>query len=328
MKVLIPYPEETVKIIRDIIGNEANVVRSERTVESMLSTGGDADIIATGRVPAEYIQSAKSLKMIQGFGAGIEKIDREAVLERGDIIVCNSHLNAAEVAEYTIMLLLALAKHITISDHDMRKGDWRLAWGGPFPNTEIRNKTCLIVGLGNIGAEVAKRLRSFDVTIHAATRTGTSPQSDLADKVVRIDEVKDSVKIADFVILTLPLTEESANLIDGQFISWMKQESLFVNISRGAIVDEGALYHALKEHRIGGAAIDVWWTYPAIWGGSGQMPSEKFPFHELDNVVLSPHRAAFSENIERDQIRFVGENILRFIRGEKPQNIVDMTLGY
>ncbi|MDF1537803.1 MAG: 2-hydroxyacid dehydrogenase [Candidatus Thorarchaeota archaeon] len=328
MKVLIPYPEETVKIIQDIIGNEAIVVQSDRTVESMLSLGSDADIIATGRVPAEYIQSAKSLKMIHGFGAGIDKIDRGAVLERGDIIVCNSHVNAAEVAEYTIMLLLSLSKRIMICDSDMRKGNWRMAWGGPFPNIEIRNKTCLIVGLGNIGAEVAKRLRSFDVTIHAATRTGTSQQSELVDKVVRIDEVEESVKTADFVLLTLPLTVESKNLVDGQFISWMKRESLLVNISRGAIIDEGALYQVLKENRIGGAALDVWWDYPPIWGGSGQMPSEKYPFHELENVVLSPHRAAFSENIERDQIQFVAENILRFIRGEKPLNIVNMALGY
>ena len=184
MKVLIPYPEETVNIIRTILGDEATVVRSERTVESMLSIGGDADIIATGRVPAEYIRSAKSLKLIHGFGAGIDKIDRDAVLERSDIIVCNSHINAAEVAEYAIMLLLSLAKRIIISDSDMRRGDWRMAWGGPLPNYEIRKKTCLIVGLGNIGTEVAKRIRSFDVTIHAATRSGTSPHSNLVDRLV------------------------------------------------------------------------------------------------------------------------------------------------
>ncbi|MFW9933379.1 MAG: NAD(P)-dependent oxidoreductase, partial [Candidatus Thorarchaeota archaeon] len=87
-------------------------------------------------------------------------------------------------------------------------------------------------------------------------------------------------------------------------------------------------FDALKERKIAGAALDVWWDYPATWGGSGKLPSENYPFHELDNVVLSPHRAAYSENIVQDQLRFVGENILRYIHGEQLLNIIDTDLGY
>ena len=117
-------------------------------------------------------------------------------------------------------------------------------------------------------------------------------------------------------------------MFDAKFISQMKESAVLVNISRGHIIEEEALYKALKEKRIYGAALDVWWEYPKKWGGSGKLPSEKFPFHELDNVVLSPHRAAYSENIRKDQITFVGENVLRFIRGETPLNIIDTKLGY
>jgi len=328
MKILVPYPDDTAEKIRAIIGDQAEVVNSSRDTEEMLTVGGDADIVASGRVPDDFILKAANLKMIQSFGAGIDKIDRDALIKRGDVIVCNNHVNAAEVAEYAIMLLLAAAKHILHSDREIRTGDWRMSWGGPLPNHELRKKTCLILGLGHIGSEIAKRLRAFDMKLIAATRTGTSKNQDLVDSLECIDEIEASIQQADFVMLSLPLTKGSENLVDGHFISLMKENAILVNISRGQIIDEAALYHALSEGRIAGAALDVWWDYPSTWGGAGKLPSENFPFHDLKNVVLSPHRAAYSENIVQDQLQFVGENILRFIRGETPQNIVDMTLGY
>lgn len=327
MKVLVPYSDELVKIIQDIIGGEAEVVQSERTIESMLENGGDATIIASGRVPGDYIRKATNLRMIQAFGAGTDKVDFDAVRERGDVIVCNNHINSAEVAEYAISLLFTVAKNIIPSDRELRKGDWSHRWGGPVPNIEVRRKKVLIVGLGHIGADIAKRLRSFEITINAATLSGTSKNTDLVDQVVRINDVKSQVEEADFIILSLPLTDQSKGLVDREFLSWMKPTSILVNISRGQIVDELALYEALKEKRIHGAGLDVWWRYPKNWRGMAVPPSD-IPFHELDNIVISPHRAAFSENIEHEQDLFVGENILRFIRGETPHNIIDLERGY
>jgi lactate dehydrogenase-like 2-hydroxyacid dehydrogenase len=150
----------------------------------------------------------------------------------------------------------------------------------------------------------------------------------LVDKISSIKHIERAVRGADFVILALPLTNYSKGLVDERFLSWMKPSSILINISRGPIVDEAALYAALAEGRIGGAALDVWWKYPHKRKGTINPPSNDFAFHELDNVVLSPHRAAYSEGIMNEQIRFVGENILRFIRGEKPWNVVDMNLGY
>lgn len=327
MIVLVPYPDELVKIIKDIIGDEAEVVQSERAVESMLEHGGDAEIIASGRVPGEYIRKASKLRMIQAFGAGIDKVDLDAVRERGDVIVCNSHINSAEVAEYAISLLFAVAKSLIPSDRELRTGNWIHRWGGPVPNIEIRGKKVLIIGLGHIGADIAKRLKSFDVTINAATFSGTSRNADLVDQVVRIEEVRFQVEDSDFIILSLPLTDESKGLVDREFLSWMKPTSILVNISRGQIVDELALYEALKEKRIHGAGIDVWWRYPTKWRGM-TIPPADVPFHELDNIVISPHRAAYSENIGQDLYQFAGENILRFIRGETPLSMIDIERGY
>lgn len=294
----------------------------------MLEHGRDADIVVAGRISGDFIRAATNLKMIQALGAGIDKIDRQAVLDRGDIIVCNNHMNASEVAEYAIMLLFAAAKNIILSDREIRKGDWIFGFGGPNPNVEIRNKTCLIVGLGNIGAEIAKRLKGFDLKLKAVTRSGESPNATLVDSITSMEKMKPYVQEADFIILSLPLTHESRGLIDSKVISWMNPSAILVNISRGEIVEEDALYQALKEKRIFAAGLDVWWNYPHFGMPGREMPSLNFPYHELDNVVMSPHRAAYSLGTQLAHLEFIRENVLRFVSGERPLNIVDMNLGY
>jgi phosphoglycerate dehydrogenase-like enzyme len=328
LKVLVPYREEVANAIQQMLGNKAVVVRSETTAESMLEHARDADIVVGGRVSGDYIRNAPNLKMIHALGAGIDKIDRQAVLERSDIIVCNNHWNALEVAEYAIMLLLTTAKNIILSDKELRNGDWIYGFGGPRPNVEIRNKTCLIIGLGNIGAEIAKRLKGFDLKLKAVTRSGRSSNTNLVDGVTSLGKMKEFVQEADFIILSLPLTNESRGAIDDEVISWMKPTSILVNISRGEIVDEAALYKALKEERILAAGLDVWWNYPQWGKPEMKMPSINYPYHELENVVMSPHRAAYSSNTQNAHLQFLVENLLRFMSGDQPLNIVDMNLGY
>ncbi len=327
MKVLVPYPDELVNLFRLVIGEEAEVVQSESSVESMLEHGGDVEVLASVSAPGEFIRKASNLRLIQTLGAGIDRVDLNAIRERGDIIVCNNHVNSAEVAEFAISLLFAVAKHLIPSDKELRSGNWIHRWGGPVPNIEIRGKRVLIIGLGHIGVEIAKRLKSFEVTLTAVTRSGVSSRQDLVDQVVSIDGIQPHVEDSDFIILALPLTSESKCLVNREFLSWMKPTSILVNISRGQIVDELALYEALSDKRIRGAGIDVWWRYPSKWRGTAIPPAD-VPFHELDNVVVSPHRAAYSEHIERELYLFAAENTLRFIRGEPPLNIVDLERGY
>ncbi|MGY5854858.1 MAG: 2-hydroxyacid dehydrogenase [Candidatus Thorarchaeota archaeon] len=328
MKILVPYSQEMADTIQRMVGSEATVVRSDGDIESMIEHGGDATILVSGRAPAEFIQAASNLRLIQSFGAGVNRIDREAILAHGDVMVCNSTINAPEVAEYAIALLFAAAKNLAMNDREMRKGDWSLRWGGPIYNIELRDKTCLLVGLGNIGKEIAIRLKSFGLRIYAVTRTGVTERVDLIDNIIPLVQIHEVLDKADFVILALPLTDMSRGLVDESFLRQMNSSSILINISRGEIVDEGALYKVLKENQIRGAAFDVWWRYPRGDSGPIFYPSEEFPFHELDNLTLSPHRASYSEKVKQDMFTFAVENILRFIQGETPLNIVNMEIGY
>ena len=327
MKVMVSSSNKYVQIVRDTLGDAAEIILTDGSVESMLSVGKDADILASNRVSSEYLEAASELKLIQTFSAGVEGIDLQAVKGKGNLVLCNSHINAEEVAEYAITLLFAVAKNIIPNDRELRKGDWVYAFGGPSPNIEIRQKTCLLIGLGNIGSEIARRLQAFDVNILAATRSGVLRQSGLVDTIVKIEDVQPLVEKADFIILSLPLTPESEGLVDENFISWMKPSSIIVNISRGPIINENALFHALRDKRIHGAGLDVWWRYPSKWRGKGVPPTD-LPFQDLDNVVVSPHRAGYSENTEREYFQFAAENILRYIRGETPLNVVNLDFGY
>ncbi len=328
MKVLIPYNANWVRLVREGLEDSVEVVQSDRALESMLKIGGDAEIIVSGRVTGDFIHAAHRLRMIQAFGAGVDKIDLEAVAERGGVLVCNSHTNAAEVAEYAIGLLLAAAKNIVLSDRTMRNSDWTHRWGGPIPNIELRGKKCLLLGLGNIGLEIAKRLQGFDVEINAITRSGTTKYKGIVENVSSYHTMNPLIESADFIILALPLTHETKGLVNDDFLSHMKSTSIIVNVSRGAIINEGALYRALKNYQIGGAAIDVWWDYPSRNEQTHTPPSRRFPFHELDNIIVTPHRAAYSKTTLFEQVNFVIENIKRFVRGEVPHNIVDLSRGY
>lgn len=126
MRVLVSSGHENVQILRNLLRDVAEVVPTDGTLESMLKVGRDADILASNRVSREYIEAASRLRMIQTFSTGVEKIDLEAVKAHGGIILCNSHINAAEVAEYAITLLLAVAKNIIANDRELRKGSQQL----------------------------------------------------------------------------------------------------------------------------------------------------------------------------------------------------------
>ena len=287
----------------------------------------DVNIIFGSKVNRELLKCMPKLKLIQVFGAGIKRGLLDVVKDFPHIIVANTHGNKEAVAEHAIALLLAVTKNITRYDHLFRKGRWTLP--GNEYNTLIYGKIVGILGLGSVGKEIAKRIKSFGVKIYAIKRT----KDDKLKQELGLDFLGDSndidfvLKSSDFVFVALPRTKETEGLLSREKLSLMKPTSILINISRGDIIDEGALYEVLRDKKIKGAGLDVWYEYPKNPEKDIKYPS-KYPFHQLENVVMTPHVAWKTPESEYFQIQQVVENIRRVAKGLPLINVVNIELGY
>jgi D-3-phosphoglycerate dehydrogenase len=280
----------------------------------------EVEILISWRASRELIEAGKKLMMIQQIGTGVDMIDIEAATERG-ITICNAKgFNAIPCAEHIMALILAIAKNLTKHDKIVRNGGWR---GMHAPSFVLYGKTMGIIGLGSIGEEIARRTKAFGMKIMAIER---SP-SEQHRRKLEIDylggpaDLVHILKESDFIVLTVPLTPETKGIIGDKEFQAMKKSAYLINISRGLIVDEKALINALKEGIIAGAGLDVFEKEPIAHDN---------PLLQLPNVVLTPHIAGSmdSKELQKERVEFLAQNIEKFIRGETPDNIVDVTLKY
>lgn len=248
------------ELIGVIPAYDAVIVRSSTTI--------DADVVAAGT----------NLKVIARAGIGLDNVDVHAATRAG-IIVCNApQSNIVSAAEHTLALLLALARNVPQADADLRSGRWeRNRWSG----TELHAKTLAVIGLGRIGVLVAQRCNAFGmrliaydpyISVERAARMG----------VTLVDELDEVLKQADFVTLHLPKTPETRGLIGRERLRLMKPSARLINAARGGVVDEEALYEALRDGIVAGAALDVF----------AVEPTSSSPLFTLDNVVVTPHLGA------------------------------------
>lgn len=283
----------------------------------------DADAFITKRFTAAMGAAAKRLRLIHAPGAGTNEIDLVAVPDGA--VVCNVYGHGAGIAEYVFMAILALNSDLLNMDARLRRGDWsdRTERGA---RREIRGRTLALIGLGRIGVEVARLARSFSMRVVTATRT---PHADRAKQlglasVVGMDQLRAVLAEADFVVVAVPLDASTAGLIGSGELNAMKPSAYLVNVARGAIIDEGALYQALKERTIAGAALDVWYQYPEA---NEHVHPAKHPFHELDNVIMTPHIAGVTEETFRHRWNVIDENLRRLAAGEPLLNVVYPSSG-
>jgi phosphoglycerate dehydrogenase-like enzyme len=224
------------------------------------------------------------------------------------------------IAEYVIGALLALTRQYGRLDAALRTGTWESQWAvgaaPPPPWPELAGKTLGLLGYGHIGKCLARRARAFDMTVLAIRR---SPRPD-ADAAVSGPEALDDVLArADYVVVTLPLTPETRGLLGRAQLARMKPAAMLVNVARAEIVDEDALYEALAARRLAAAALDVWYRYPRAAGLT--RPSSR-PFHELPNVLMTPHVSGWTDGMLDARARLIADNLERVARGEPPLNLI------
>ena len=294
-----------------IVGDETDLIPRLATV----------DVLVTLALTAEMARAARRLKLVQVPGAGLDRIDR-AALPPGAMLA-NAYGHETGIAEYVLGAMLAMTRDLAGLDAALRRGAWPGQWQDNAEPLrlwpELAGKTLGIIGYGRIGQAVARRARAFDMTVRAIRRD--IPQSmgdDLA--VVGGPEILHALlKQADYVVIALPATPATVGLLGRRELDLMKPTSFLINVARGEIVDEDALYEALLQRRIAGAALDVWYRYPP---GSGAVLPATRSFHELPNVLMTPHIAGATEGTVEARARLIAENIRRVAQGDTPLNLV------
>lgn len=266
-----------------------------------LLEGVDAAIIGIVPMSARVIKDSPGLRVVVAHGVGVDHIDLGAA-EKHDVIVANCPgANDQAVADLTIGLMLSIARRIPFVDRDVRIGKW-----GRHTGSELWKKTLGLIGLGRIGQGVAKRASGFDMQV-----LGFDPYVDSEHAralCVRMTKFEDVLAQADFLSLHAALTEETRNMLGQRELSMMKPSAFLINTARGGLVDETALHAALVEGRPAGAALDAFVAEPPV--GS--------PLLELENVVVTPHIGAHSnEAIERVGV-LAAQNVVQALQTGEP----------
>lgn len=298
---------------------------SEFTSDAItLAAREDTDALFGEHVSREILDSAKNLKLIQIPWTGVDRLDFD-LLRDYDVPVCNSHSNAGVVSEYAVGLMMAVTKGIPFHDKRLRSGKWmRPGQDGFQPPFVLAGKTVGFLGYGAVARNIASILSGFNVKFMAIdARQSETPEP--LDYLGGPEYAPRVMAESDIVFVTLPLTEKTVEMVNAKLLARMKPSAYIINVSRGEIVNEADLYHALKDKRIAGAAIDTWYCYPAR-ADMDAMPS-LYPFHELDNVVMSPHRAGFGDGL-LPHLDDAIENLNRLATGRPLINRVDLNEGF
>lgn len=281
---------------------------------------GDADVVVCSRLPEELASAAHSVRMVHVTGAGFEKIALDAL--RPEASVVNTFHHARPIAEHVLMVTLMLTRRVLPVDREMRAGVWRtIATSPDVPfHPTLEGKVLGLVGLGSIGAEVGRLASALGMRVHAVRShpEGPTPADLVLDWVGSTAELTRLLATSDVVVISAPLNEATRGLIGSPELSAMKDSALLINVARGPIVDEGALFAALRDRSIAGAAIDVWWEAPP----GGGMPPARHPFTSLDNVVLTPHYSGHASVTFERRAADIAANVARLADGVPLVNVV------
>ncbi len=310
-----------------------NLIFPEEATEGrFLEHAPDAQVIVGWRPTKELLERARKLKLFINPATGVKhllSLFRALDPSRGVVLV-NGHGHAYFVAQHAVALLLALMNKIIPHHQKMVAGEWRQWSDALAATTPLCDRHVGLLGYGAINRWVHRFLSGFDVEFHVLRRRweGKPEPQPAPTKKYNHDQLHAFLRAIDTLIVAVPQTEETTGMLGEEELQLLGPEGVLVNVARGAVIDQEALYKALAEKAIAGAAIDVWYEYKPEPDEQGRRYPSDYPFHEIDSVVLSPHRAAspFSDLKRWDELI---ENIRRFAQGRTDfLNVVDLERGY
>ena len=292
-------------------------------------------VLIAGRPPKKFLDSSPNLHTLIIPWAGLPETTRELLKEYPALKVHNLHHNALPAAESAIALMLAAARKLIPIDKALRKNDWRPRYDFDHGTIEAKKsdgpillsgKTALILGYGAIGKQIGRICSAMGLTVYGITRTGNEKTIESAS-ISAISHLNQLLPDANILFVSLPMTLETKGLIGKNELSLLPDQAIVVNIARGLIIDEKALYEELASGRLR-AGLDVWYHYPQDKSTRSDLPPSEYPFHKLDNVVMTPHLGGHSDETENLRIEQLADMLNRAARGEKLPNPVDPSIGY
>ncbi|NPA75064.1 MAG: hydroxyacid dehydrogenase [Euryarchaeota archaeon] len=283
------------EILRECFG--ADNVRCAGEAEPEFLRDAEVLVFLQWKPAKAIIKKMPKLRILQALSAGVDHVPPADVPE-GVLLSSNSGSNAWAVAEHAFTLIMAALKKLPWRDRAMRRGEFPQL----IPSRLLSGKTVAILGFGHIGQALAEMLQPFNVRILAINRSGKYEGPLHIEFIGTLDSLAHVLAQADIVVLTLPLTEETKGLIDRNALNVMKKNAILVNVARGKIINQSALYEFLKENEEFTAALDTWWHYGAGF-------RQDYPFETLENVILSPHCGGVYETWLEDAMRSACEKI-------------------
>lgn len=319
--------------LSDYVPNKAKLIFIDPfSVEEALHVINDIDMIVGWKLSKDLLSKAQNLVLCNYPGAGVQNLiplfKELNSFRTNPIFLANCHGNSYFTAQHAVALLLSLTNKIVPHHIWMKAGRWKIG-DEEAKSIPLQYKVIGLLGYGAINQKIHKFLSGFDVTFAVCKRSIAEKNYDVVSRFYTIDQLHDFLREVDILIIALPLTNQTKGLIKRKELELLGPESLLINVGRGAIINQDDLYSALHEKKIAGAGLDVWYDYEPVEEDGKKYPYDKnYPFHELDNVVLSPHRGASPmDNLERwDDIVY---NIKMLADHKKEfKNIINLDLEY
>jgi phosphoglycerate dehydrogenase-like enzyme len=319
--VAVSYPvdQDFTRINSEVLGEDAGIVCTHE-LDDAGRTRALRDAVAllawdlAAEIPPGALQQAARLGLVQLLSAGVDAVDFSALPDRLTV-ASNAGAYAEAMSEHVLAMTLSLAKHLPQRHAAMAAGRYD-KWA---PSLVLNGAVCGILGFGGTGAATARLMRACGARIHAVNRTGqTSEPVEFVGTLADLDRV---LAAADVLVVTLPLTLTTRGLLGSRELALMKPGAILVNVARGAIIDQRALYQHLATHPQFSAGIDTWWGEPA---GDGSFRPD-YPFFDLPNVLGSPHNSSIVPGTMLAAARLAAQNVRRYLRGEVITGVVRRT---